>query len=464
MSLTSMLSRKDPLKRAFVTLDDGMTDILKEEFFLPPEIEADMAAEHAGSADDPAGDRDDAGRQPLPSDRISPHTQDRLSRHAAVDEANIRTSEELNRIGDALASIVSANRMGRDLLNDYHADIHRANEFENANAAYAAENRRLGERVDKLERLRARYDQLVDVLKRREAKLLADAEDLRESVATAKLELVEAQTGIARSESLNGELRAALSSRTSEAERYMRNAELLREKNVGLTLDLELANKKQAEWRRKADELAAMHASDTARLAELTARLSVEGSETVRLQKLADAIEAKFVDANESAARLAGEMTERDKRYQSENGALKSEIQTLNARLQTAAGEHRDALSEASALRSRIADLESEKQIMDQKHGDLRGELENERRQNAAAMAGGQDEAGPPQSQPEAVRREIAELRATVERLSPAGEPSAGGLRASNGNAQAAAEGPAVAEDTHQPADVSRGRSGMRGA
>ncbi len=455
MSLTSMLSRKDPLKRAFVTLDDGMTDILKEEFLLPPEIGSDMLGDRVGQA----VDAELPAQMTPPSERISPHTQDRLSRHAAVDEANNRTSDDLNRIGDALASIVSANRMGRDLLNDYYADIHRANEFENANAAYAAENRRLTERVDKLERLRARYDQLVDVLKRREVKLLAEAEDLRESVATAKLELVEAQTGIARSESLNGELRAALSSRTGEAERYMRNAELLREKNVGLSLDLELASKKQAESRRKADELAAMHASDTARLAELTARLSVEENETVRLQKLADAVEAKFVDANETASRLAGDLTERDKRYQSENGALKSEIQTLNARLQTAAGEHRDALSEASALRSRIADLESEKQIMDQKHGDLRGELENERRHTASAMAGGQDEAGQSQARTEAMRLEIAELRATVERLSPSGD-----LQASNGNAPADSAPVAAADDARQLANLARLRPSVRSA
>lgn len=425
MSLTSMLTRKDPLTRAFVTLDDGMTDILKDEFLLPLETEPGVTINH--SAEElVTSDGRDSGRQDDPTDqtardfavdRISPHTQDRLSRHAAVDDAQAQTTGELARISEALASITASHRMGRELMNDYFADIHRANEFENANAAYAAENRRLTERVDKLERLRARYDQLVDVLKRREAKLLAEAEELRESVATAKLELVEAQTGIARSESLNGELRASLSTRTSEAERNMRNAEMLREKNVGLALDVELSSKKQAEFRRKADELAAMHASDTSRLAELTARLAAEENEASRLQKLADSVEAKLVDANESTARLASELNEREKRNQSENSALKAEIQILNARLQTASSDHRDALSDAAAMRSRIGDLESDKQIQDQKFADLRGELENERRLNSANQQSflGADSSN---GQVEQMRREIAELQDTVERLS----------------------------------------------
>ena len=82
-----------------------------------------------------------------------------------------------------------------------------------ANAAYATDNRRLNERVEKLEKLRTRYDQLIDVLKRREAKLIQEAEALREQLGSLKLDVVEARNAVARSDSQIGELQAALAAR-----------------------------------------------------------------------------------------------------------------------------------------------------------------------------------------------------------------------------------------------------------
>ena len=38
MNLANILTRRDPLKRAFVTLEDGMEDVLKGELFLPSEM------------------------------------------------------------------------------------------------------------------------------------------------------------------------------------------------------------------------------------------------------------------------------------------------------------------------------------------------------------------------------------------------------------------------------------------
>jgi chromosome segregation ATPase len=113
-------------------------------------------------------------------------------------------------------------------------------ELENANAAFAAENRRLTDRLDKLEKLRARYDQLVEVLKRREQKLLAEGQAARETLGALRLEVVEARNTISRSESLHGELQSALAARGNDAERFMREVEILREKNVSLSVELDL--------------------------------------------------------------------------------------------------------------------------------------------------------------------------------------------------------------------------------
>lgn len=425
MNLVNILTRRDPLKRAFVTLEDGMTDILNEEFLLPPEPAT--AAAHdpddhlLSSLEKAAGDVDEPSEPAAfvdePADRLTPHTRSRLASHAAFDEARVRASQELGRIGEALNNILAAQNANREFVEDCYADIHRANELEVANAAYAADNRRLTERAEKLEKLRTRYDQLIDVLKRREAKLLQEAEALREQVGALKLDAVEARNAVARGDSQIAELQSALAARTSEADRYMRDAEMLREKNVGLALDLDLAQKRQAESRRKHDDLAAAHAADLARLGEMTARLASEENESARLQKLNDALESKLVEASENGAQLASELAERDRRYQSETTSLRNEVQALNVRLQGTISEHRDAAVAANDLRSKLSDVEAEKLILERKYAALTSELEKERRLYAAHTGVGLKEpatetpVAPPKSEIAALQQTASQLR-----------------------------------------------------
>lgn len=427
MNLVNMLTRRDPLKRAFVTLEDGMTDVLNEEFMLPPDPTAekddlDMDGPDTNLDPDATDVRPDvrlATQIDDNSDRITAHTQNRLAGYASFDEARSRTNEDLSRIGEALSNIVASHHLSREFLNDCYADIHRANELEIANATFATDNRRLTERVEKLEKLRVRYDQLIDVLKRRESKLVQDAETMRESLGALKLEVVEARNTIARTESAQGELQVALASRTSEAERYQRDSEFLREKNITLALDLDIAQKKQAETRRKLEDLSAVHASDTARIAELLARLSSEENESSRLLKLNDTLEARLVEAEENASQLSVELADREKRFQSENQALKAENQALAARMQSANAEQRETESELATMRARLGDVETEKQILEKKFTALSGELENERRvgMTATSPQGDQAELLLHRKQTEQMRGEIEVLQETVAQL-----------------------------------------------
>ncbi|MFI0845419.1 hypothetical protein [Mesorhizobium sp. IMUNJ 23232] len=422
MNLANILTRRDPLKRAFVTLEDGMSNVLNEEFLLPLDEADDAPRQDLVDSLEPVSEEQaslELPEQPVieHGDRVTAHTQGRLAGYSAFEEARARTQDDLNRIGEALASILAAQHMSRDFVNDAFADIHRANDLENGNAAYAAENRRLLERVDKLERLRARYDQLVEVLKRREAKLLGEAETMRETIGGLRLDVVEARNTIVRCESLYGELQTAHAARTNEAERFMRESEMLREKNVGLSVELDLTQKKQAESRRRVEELSGMHASDSARLAEIMSRLVAEEADGTRLQKLNDALEAKLIEANENAARLVAELAERDKRFQSENQALRGEIQTLNARLQSAASEQRDAVSDVTTLRSRLNDMEADRQVLEKRLTALSGETDDERQVQAEAVAEEPANEQPAHDETEYMRNQITELQATVAEL-----------------------------------------------
>jgi chromosome segregation ATPase len=189
-------------------------------------------------------------------------------------------------------------------------------------------------------------------------------------------------------------------------ERLAREAEILREKITGLTVERDLAQKKQAETRRRSEELSAMHASDSARLAEILARLVAEESESARLQKLNDALEAKLIDANESAARLTAEARERDRHHQAEKLALREEVKALNDRLQGAANQHREIIAHMNETQARNNELEADRSVLDKKLETLETELGEARRpQGADATETGQ------------MRKQIADLQATVARL-----------------------------------------------
>jgi len=425
MNITSIWSRKDPLKRALVSLEDSMEDALKEELLLPdPVLEAEEEDHSEGAVieNDERADPEDPGlpmvmTEEVQEDRLTPYTKRRLIEHSAYETSQISIAEEVSRIGDALSAIAAAAHVTREFAGDSLADIHRANDLETGNIAYAAENRRLLDRVGKLEKLRARYDQLVDVLKRRELKLTAEVEQLREALSESKLELVEAHNTIVRGESVQSELRAELAARAAEAERHMRTNESLREKNSGLMLELELTQRKMGEFRRKSDELATLHASDSARLAEMMSRVATEEADNIRLQKLADSLDARLGESSETVVRLTSDLAEAEKRHTSEAHALRQEVQSLKFRLQNAAATSGEQASELDAALTKIGDLESERQVLEKKNSDLKAEIDGERRSRAANDDMPEEQPELRRRQAETMRAEMEELRATVARL-----------------------------------------------
>ncbi len=146
MNISSIWSRKAPLKTALVSLEDSMEDALKEELLSPePEIETEsfgagelLVIEDEGVVAD-VDEADDADlpavREEPQEDRITPHSRRRLMDHSAFEDSQARISEEVGRISDALAAIVAAAHVTRDYAADSLADIHRANDLETGNIA-----------------------------------------------------------------------------------------------------------------------------------------------------------------------------------------------------------------------------------------------------------------------------------------------------------------------------------------
>ena len=100
-------------------------------------------------------------------------------------------------------------------------------------------------------------------------RLLPATRVLRSALAAAKLETVEAANTITRNEAQLGDLIENLTAKTIECERRSHENGGLREKHLNLSLEFDKALSREAEARRKLDEMSIVHANEAARNAEL---------------------------------------------------------------------------------------------------------------------------------------------------------------------------------------------------
>lgn len=432
MNLMGMLKRGDKLDKAFDELQSGMTDVLQEDLLgfddLAPPIAEDMPAPIEAPAEGSAK-LYLAEEDPEAGKRVTTHTQGRLGELASFVELYQNAQEHLQGINAKLSEIITSHHLTREFLNGVEADIHRANEFEVANAAFAAENRRLAEQLHDTAKKLQEVEGTVEVLQRRELGLQQDKDQLRIQLSAVKLELVEAGNALARSEAERGEFAKSLAARSVEAERRLRENEILREKQINLSLDLDKALKREAEARRKFDEISAVHTNEGARYTETLATLAKSEKELFRLQKQLEVANAKQVELTEQLRTLEAENDAETKRNLAETRGLRSEIQSLNSRLELASNELIEATGEISRLKAQLDDMLAEKQVLEEKLTTLRKENENDKRslsqasanlsQMSLQQASEQMQLDLHRQEREEMRAEIEELAAQVKKLLP---------------------------------------------
>lgn len=401
---------------------DPDQDYLLSELDLQPEDEAPETAPQPYQENLPAL-RSEGGR------RLTSHTQNRLAALASYDDLYRDAQEHLREINDKLSDVVTSHHLAREFFNTVHADIQRANELELANANLAADGRRMGDVIADVTRRLHEREAALELVQGREAALHQERESLRAQLSSARLELVEAENVIARNETELGNIIKTLSTRTVEAERRLRENELLREKHVNLSLDLDGTLKREAEARRKLDEVSTIHANDTARHADTLAALAKSEQEVLRLQKVAEAAHARHVDAVDAARIAAQERDAEVQRMAAEMRGLKAEIQAMQARLDAATRAHADGANEGARLRTQLADAIADKQVAEEKVATLRREAQADKQNLSAAsadfsqlslqQASEQMELDIHRQENEALRAEIAQLRERVEMLLP---------------------------------------------
>jgi chromosome segregation ATPase len=403
MNFIGLMKRGDKMDKAFEELQEDVAEALDENLFLdemPPLGEAEGDAEASGTVEDDLISAeelladDDACEQTEPAEespevgrRLTSHTQNRLAALASFDELYRDAQQYLQDINAKLSEVTTSHHLTREFFNIIHSDIHRANELEFANSTLATENRKLLEQLHDAGKRQQERENAVETLQHREASLLQEKENLRAALSAAKLELVEAANTISRNESELGDLMKTLSARTVEAERRLRENEVLREKHVNLSIDLDNSLKREAEARRKLDEISAIHAGEAARYSELLATLAKSEKEAMRLQKALETAQAKQAEMDEAAGNLEVEREAEMQRTIAEMRGLRSEIQSLQSRLEIASNEQIETANEISKLKVQLNDAITEKHVAQERLSALKKENETDKLHLSAASA-----------------------------------------------------------------------------
>jgi chromosome segregation ATPase len=256
----------------------------------------------------------------------------------------------------------------------------RSNELELANLALTTEHKTLTEQLLDAARRQRERDGAAEAWQQREASLVQDREQLRSALAAVRLELVEMSNESARRETEFGEIVKALAAKTVEVDRRGAENKLLREKQVGLTVDLEQAQKREAEARHKFDEFAATHASETAHIAELMAQIGNHEKEESRLQKTLEATQARLAETAEAARIAESDNAAELARAQAEMRGLRSEIQELQSRLDQATTTNGESSAEIVRLKAELNDAVTERQIAQERLAVLKDESEADKK------------------------------------------------------------------------------------
>lgn len=368
--MINFFSRKDPLEKALVNLDDEMENAFNEiissddaEKTTVEVAESEITVEDAETVLEPLAlaSQQDAG--------LSLNAQTRMAAFRAFDESHRAAREELFKIGQAFAAVIANHSHGRSFLDDCVADIARISDLEHANAKLGSENRQLSEQVDKLERLRERQEVVIESHRGREAKIAQEFEVLRSGLNEARLEAVETKSQLASLESLRSEMQLQITAQTVDIERLNREVESLREKNVVLRLDVDMSQQKSTEYRRKLDETQSLLSVESAHANDSSTRLGIAETELLRLQKQNDSLESRLAEATSSLHTAEQELSDRDRRYNTELQCLRSETAQLSARLQTSKADQADKQSQLNLLETRLNEVEAERRILEHKLG-----------------------------------------------------------------------------------------------
>lgn len=434
MNLTGLFKRDRNLNSAFAALEAEVDEVLLNDLYK--EVEADVQAEAAPvpteeqpEAADPDGldylfeadqtpplqpEAEAADHVEPAEPTITAYAQERFSSLASVEQMYQQASEDLKTLGNAFANVNAVHHLTREFLAAMQSTIGRVNDLELGNARLMAENSRVRRQAELVGRLKSQHEALIESTRRRESRMQQEIERFREILAEARQETVESRNALGAIESERANLMHALAGRTADAERLARENEVLRQRHVNQSADLDQAAKRASELQRKLDDLTVTHQAEANHLSEARSKLAVTEGELARMQKQNDSLQIDLADATASVKSLEREMDESAARHSAEARMLANENETLKAKAAALSASQAEAAGEVSMLRQRLKDAETEMRIAEDRVRQLKQEVDHARRNGRASDA---DNMREDESETAALREEIGQLTATVKRL-----------------------------------------------
>jgi chromosome segregation ATPase len=403
MNITGLFKRDKSLNTAFDSLEAEVGEALQQDFSeaIASEGQAERQALPLAEVPEIFAEITEETHAPEPIEPgLTAFAQERLSSLSSFEAMYQTAGEDLRNISKALSNVNALHHLTREFLIGVQSTIHRVNDTEQVNQRLVAENNRLRRQADNVARLKSQHESLMEGTRRREAKVQQELERFRQSLADARLETVEARNGIAALESERADLMNALATRTTEAERLGRENEVLRERHVNQTADLDQTAKRVGDLQRRLDELGSVHQTESNNLSEARARLAMIESELARVQKHNDTLQIDLAENRASLKSLEHEMDEVTGRQAAERQVMANEIEVLKAKIAVLTAARSEAENEAGSLRNRLKDMETDLRIAEERAGKRRSAVDDHA------------------SEVEIMRSEIERLNEMVKRLS----------------------------------------------
>ncbi|WP_315925976.1 hypothetical protein [Mesorhizobium sp. SP-1A] len=420
-------------------LEDELSAVLEEDV----EHGAERGAAGSPGEDGPGllAEPDMAGYDPgqlQPYVKQRSHTQAELAALSTVEDAMREAGGSLEAIGEAVASVVAAQQSALRFLGSVRAGITRANDLESSLAAMVAENRRQAQQLEQAKGHQERLEAQDEANRRRLSLLVQDGDTLKIALSAAQLEANEIREALAEAENERASLLNELASKSALAERATRENELLRQKHVSQQISLAELEQRHAEAERKLEEAASIRRAEAAELSELRLKAEDGEKECRRVQKHAEATEAKLEEAQDRIMALEADVDEIKGRHVSTVHRMRSESEAQKTRLEAASRKQIADATEIEVLKQKLADAVAALRVLESQLAASSERLEAEHAARIRAAAGSGAEIDP-KTAPAAGNTDAKKERSYVRKGGRAkAKPKSAGRAGLNGSAYAA--------------------------
>jgi chromosome segregation ATPase len=264
----------------------------------------------------------------------SSNTQAALGAISAFEEQMRDAKPGFETIEFAVSNIRAAHDSFGRFLGSLRAAVLRVNELEEANAGFAADNRRLAHMLEQAKRQQSDQQTMAEATRRRIELLIMDYDEVKVGLGTAQLEAIEVNNALAEVETEKAALIYELATKSASLDRLLRENELLRQNNVNEKISYAGLEQRYAECERKLEEVSTLRKAEAVEMAELRLRVDNGEKEYRRLQKQSELAQVRLAETDERNMKLEADVEELTVRNTTMIEGFRSETEVLKAKLE----------------------------------------------------------------------------------------------------------------------------------